>query len=262
MGLKSFFLLPALAACVGCWCPAQAEEGSRKPPTSLQRQALGFLKTLPREWSGWSNRDCKTYEDKNIDQLSAPFAISAAAFLSAFVELHGQVTVTSAHRSAQEQSCVCEGERGPCAGRPRVIKLKKKKRIIVRSTSNHQRGIALDVRAGTGSEDEFACMHEFPVQSAIRSAFSDGVARQAAHGAGHDGSNKRPSGGVARCHASCCRALRQDEKNVVRRSVGLGGARRLLARTDQTCIGGHLSMVQSRECDEAPLTSRSPGSTL
>lgn len=159
--MKSFFLLPALVACVGCWCPAQAEEGSRKPSTSLQRQALGFLKTLPREWSGWSNRDCKTYEDKNIDQLSAPFAISAAAFLSAFVEMHGQVTVTSAYRSAQEQTCVCEGERGPCAGRPRVIKLKKKKRMIVRSTSNHQRGIALDVRAGTGSEDEFACMHEF-----------------------------------------------------------------------------------------------------
>lgn len=161
MGLKSFFLLPALVACVGCWCPAEAEEGPRKPSTSLQRQALGFLKTLPREWSGWSNRDCKTYEDKNIDKLSAPFAISAAAFLSAFVEMHGQVTITSAYRSAQEQSCVCEGERGPCAGRPRVIKLKKKKRIIVRSTSNHQRGIALDVRAGTGSEDEFACMHEF-----------------------------------------------------------------------------------------------------
>jgi hypothetical protein len=32
---------------------------------------------------------------------------------------------------------------------------------VKRSTSHHQDGIALDVRAGTGSDDEFACMHEF-----------------------------------------------------------------------------------------------------
>jgi hypothetical protein len=152
---------PAIVACMACWCPVAAEEGSLRPPTSLQHRALGFLKSLPREWSGTSNRDCKTYEAKNLDLLSPTFAISAAAFLKAFTEVHGHVTVTSAHRSAQEQTCVCEGEKGPCAGRPRVVKIKKKKSIVVRSTSNHQRGMALDVRAGTGSEDEFACLHEF-----------------------------------------------------------------------------------------------------
>jgi hypothetical protein len=123
--------------------------------------ALRYLKSLPREWAGTSNRDCKTYEDKNLDRLSRPFAASAAAFLKAFVEVHGAVTITSAHRSAQEQTCVCEGEKGLCAGRPRTVKTKKGRRIVKRSRSRHQDGIALDVRAGTGTEWEFACLQEF-----------------------------------------------------------------------------------------------------
>jgi hypothetical protein len=43
------------------------------------QQAADFLKGLPREWSGTSDHDCKTYEDKNIDRLSKPFAVSAAS---------------------------------------------------------------------------------------------------------------------------------------------------------------------------------------
>src|SRR5687768_10506087 len=129
-------------------------------------EAYEFLKSLPREWSRSSATDCRTYEDKNVDRLSPAFAASAAAFLKAFTAIHGAVTITSAHRTAQEQTCVCIGEKGPCAGRPRVIKVKaktkkKSKRIVVRSISRHQLGIALDVRPGTGSEDEFVCLHEF-----------------------------------------------------------------------------------------------------
>jgi hypothetical protein len=127
-------------------------------------QALAYLKSLPREWSGTSDHDCKTYEDKNIDKLSRPFATSAAAFLRAFVQVHGAATITSAHRTQEEQACVCIGEKGPCAGRPRVIKKKKGRRtvrIVVRSVSHHQQGIALDVRAGTGTEEEFICLQEF-----------------------------------------------------------------------------------------------------
>lgn len=123
--------------------------------------ALAFLKSLPREWSGTSDRDCRTYEHKNIERLSRVFAASAAGFLKAFVAVHGHVTITSAHRSQQEQACVCEGEKGPCAGRPRVVKTKKGRRLIKRSTSRHQTGLAMDVRAGTGTDAEFACMHEF-----------------------------------------------------------------------------------------------------
>jgi hypothetical protein len=130
-------------------------------PSYREGQALRYLKSLPREWSRSSNRDCKTYDDKNIDRLSRPFAVSAARFLQAFVEMHGHVTITSAHRTAQEQACVCEGEKGPCAGRPRLVKTKKGRRIVKRGTSRHQEGIALDVRAGTGTDDEFMCMHEF-----------------------------------------------------------------------------------------------------
>lgn len=118
----------------------------------------------PRAWSGTSDHDCKTYEDKNIDRLSKSFAVPAARFLKAFVEVHGAVTITSAHRTVDEQTCVCVGEKGPCAGRPRVVKKKKDKRtvsFIVRSVSRHQLGVALDVRAGTGSEDEFTCLQEF-----------------------------------------------------------------------------------------------------
>ncbi len=140
---------------------ARASEAPAAAPSSAEGQALKYLKSLPREWSGTSDRDCKTYEDKNIDGLSRAFAKSAARFLRAFVELHGHVTITSAHRTAQEQACVCEGEKGPCAGRPRIVKTKKGRRVVRRSTSRHQDGIALDVRAGTGTDDEFVCLHEF-----------------------------------------------------------------------------------------------------
>jgi hypothetical protein len=141
---------------------AQGNDGPPSAPAALaETQAQKFLKSLPREWSGTSRRDCKTYEDKNIARLAPPFAASAARFLRAFVEVHGHVTITSAHRTAQEQACVCEGERGPCAGRPRIVATKKRRRIVKRGTSRHQDGIALDVRAGIGTDEEFACLHEF-----------------------------------------------------------------------------------------------------
>jgi hypothetical protein len=141
--------------------PARPVDLALDRPQNAHQLALSFLKRLPREWSGTSNRDCRTYEDKNIEKLSGAFAVAAARFLKAFTEVHGHVTITSAHRTAQEQACVCEGERGPCAGRPRVVKTRKGRRVVKRSTSRHQNGIALDVRAGTGSSEEFACMHEF-----------------------------------------------------------------------------------------------------
>jgi D-alanyl-D-alanine carboxypeptidase-like protein len=127
-----------------------------------EHPAYEFLKSLPRKWSGTSAFDCRTYEDKNIEALSASFAASAAAFLEAFVKTHGHVTITSAHRSAKEQACVCVGEKGPCAGKPRVTKNKSGKRLVRRvGVSRHQHGIALDVRAGTGTDKEYACIHDF-----------------------------------------------------------------------------------------------------
>src|SRR5262245_30392547 len=116
-GLLLLSLAPIL--CVGSTGIEADDWASRSAEEKL---AFSFLKSLPREWSGTSDRDCKTYEDKNIDRLSPPFVLAAAAFLRAFVAVHGHVTLTSAHRDEQEQSCVCEGEKGPCAGRPRVVK--------------------------------------------------------------------------------------------------------------------------------------------
>jgi hypothetical protein len=147
------------ALCMGSPCGAN-DEGPQQL-AAVESATLRTLKNLPREWSRSSKRDCRTYEDKNIDRLSPAFAASAAAFLTAFVETHGRVTITSAHRTAEEQTCVCDGERGLCAGRPRIIKGKKGRRYVKRTTSRHQSGIALDVRPGSGSGEEFACMHEF-----------------------------------------------------------------------------------------------------
>jgi LAS superfamily LD-carboxypeptidase LdcB len=120
-----------------------------------------FLKSLPRDWSHSSARDCKTYEDKNIDKLAVPFANSAAAFLQAYRQLYGEVTITSAFRTSQEQVCVCKGAKGPCAGRPHVVKTRRGRRIVVRGISRHQLGLALDVRPGTGSTEEYHCLQKF-----------------------------------------------------------------------------------------------------
>jgi hypothetical protein len=122
---------------------------------------MRFLKNLPRQWSHSSARDCKTYEDKNLERLARPFATAAATFLDAFRQLHGAVTITSAHRTAQEQECVCIGEKGPCAGRPHEVKGKDGRRVVVRGISRHQLGMALDVRPGTGRVNEFVCLHKF-----------------------------------------------------------------------------------------------------
>jgi hypothetical protein len=161
-GTTAGWLLALVALTGSAVVRAQALDAPVAVPVPLaETQALKFLKSLPREWSGTSARDCKTYEDKNIERLSPSFAFAASRFLRAFVEVHGHVTITSAHRTAEEQVCVCDGEKGPCAGRPRIVKTRKHRRTVKRSTSRHQRGIALDVRAGTGTDDEFLCLNEF-----------------------------------------------------------------------------------------------------
>ena len=86
------------------------------PPNHLvgaHQQALSILKSLPRQWAGSSTYDCKTYEDKNIEKLAMSFAVSAAAFLKAFVEVHGYVTITSAHRTAARADLRLQGRKRP-----------------------------------------------------------------------------------------------------------------------------------------------------
>lgn len=140
----------------------RAEGSADIKPESVEAQALAYLKSLKREWSGTGDHDCHTYEDKNLERLQPAFVVAAAAFLRAFVTTHGAVTLTSAHRNENEQVCVCYGEKGPCAGKPVTVQTKNGP-VTVKPVglSRHQLGIALDVRPGTGTEAEFLCMHEF-----------------------------------------------------------------------------------------------------
>lgn len=140
---------------------AHASERPQYTPDSPEGQALAFLKSMPREWSGFSDHDCRTYDDKNLERLKPPFIIAAAAFLKAFMQTHGEATINSAHRTADEQYCVCVGEKGPCAGKDLPPSKPGKKQPVTQALSRHQLGIAMDVRAGAGTEREFICLHEF-----------------------------------------------------------------------------------------------------
>ncbi|MDX2202390.1 MAG: D-alanyl-D-alanine carboxypeptidase family protein [Hyphomicrobiaceae bacterium] len=139
-----------------------AAERARFKPESAEGQALAYLKSLSREWSGTSDHDCHTYEDKNLEALQPAFIVASAAFLKAFVTTHGAVTITSAYRSVDEQVCVCFGEKGPCAGKPVTIMTRAGPQVIKpMGISRHQMGVAMDVRPGAGTEAEFLCMQEF-----------------------------------------------------------------------------------------------------
>ena len=138
----------------------RAEERPQYPSDSAVGEALAFLKSMPREWSGFSDHDCHTYDDKNLERLKPTFILASAAFLKAFMQTHGAVTIHSAHRSLDEQYCVCIGEKGPCAGKD-LPPRKPGKQPVTQALSRHQLGIAMDVRPGAGTEREFICLHEF-----------------------------------------------------------------------------------------------------
>jgi hypothetical protein len=157
--IRNLVLWPALLL-LSCQLPAHAADATRTQVSA----GYGYLSSLPRMWSQSSTRDCKTYEVKNILRLHPSFATAAANFLSAFSDAYGVVAITSAHRDSDEQQCVCEGEKGPCAGRLRTKKVKRGKKTITvhfRGLSRHSSGLALDVWPGIGTDAEFLCMHEF-----------------------------------------------------------------------------------------------------
>lgn len=119
---------------------ALAESALLKPTT-----AIDFIKALEQQ-APTLKYDCRTYEEKNLERLKRPLLEATAVFLRAFVETHGSVTITSAHRTKQEQACVCAGEKGPCSrSKP----------------SRHFFGWAIDVRAGAGTKAEYECMQDF-----------------------------------------------------------------------------------------------------
>ena len=157
--IASVFILLLLAPTQG---RAQEEKKPQAPARAVflnEDEALAFLKSLPRDHKGpLDETDCKTYEDKNIDRLGRPFVMLAASFLKAFTDTHGQVTITSAHRSSLEQRCVCMHTKLPCSGWRRN---KQGKLLPTGGRSRHHSGRALDARAGTGTAEEYRCMQEF-----------------------------------------------------------------------------------------------------
>jgi len=169
-------MLSIFSMCLMCTptCVAVAQESSPAATAALE-----YLKSLPRKWAGEgqpirSDYDCHTYEDKNIDRLIPTFATRAATFLQAFHAMYenavATLTITSAHRTHEEQACVCEGERGPCAGRvwARVWidrHMQWMGRMLPGKHSSHESGLALDVRAGVGLKVEYQCMQDFAQQN-------------------------------------------------------------------------------------------------
>lgn len=123
-----------------------------------EEKAKQFLKSLPKQFAGSSSYDCKTYEDKNIDKLSGKFAVCMERFLRDYATQVGKVTITSAYRSPEEQTCVCKGETGLCG---RSIPLDAAGKPIGGIGVGHQYGTAMDIRAGGGTNTEYARMHEF-----------------------------------------------------------------------------------------------------
>jgi hypothetical protein len=139
-------LIAILVLLAGLGADRACADTSSAPLNARPATAMAFLKTLERQWAGTFKYDCRTYEDKNLERLKRPLIEATAVFLRAFVEAHGSVTITSAHRTRQEQACVCGGEKGPCSrSKP----------------SRHFYGTAIDVRAGAGTKDEYACMQDF-----------------------------------------------------------------------------------------------------
>ncbi|MBI4067838.1 hypothetical protein HY413_00315 [Candidatus Kaiserbacteria bacterium] len=120
--------------------------------------AKQYLKTLPRQFAGSSSYDCKTYGDKNIDRLDPAFAVCAATFLKAFTDSGGKVTITSAHRSPQDQVCVCKGETGMCG---RALPVDSSGRPIGGRGVGHQYGTAMDIRSGNASDADYSAMQNF-----------------------------------------------------------------------------------------------------
>jgi hypothetical protein len=111
-----------------------------------------------------SKKDCRT--QYNIDGVVPWFMQKTAVALAAYQYYYGEVTLTSAYRSKQDQECVCDGERGPCAGQKWVRKKIKKgvfKMVAIKTggMSNHQRRTAIDVRPLARTIEHYRCMQEF-----------------------------------------------------------------------------------------------------
>jgi hypothetical protein len=99
-------------------------------------EAKQYLKSLP----GGSSA--------NIDKLNDPYAVCAAKFLKAYQSMGGSVTILAAYRSPDDDARMCQNN-------PNCGALMNKP--ASQQTGNHQRGLAMDVRAANQTQmNQFA----------------------------------------------------------------------------------------------------------
>lgn len=142
---------------------------SAQPPDEETEEAYQLLERLPAHAAGTSKRDCLTWDSAHIRMLKPWLARRVARMALAFVLTHGKITILSAYRSAEDQKCVCEGEKGLCAGWKQVKRHKGKGparetyylMVGTGGRSRHEYGVAIDVRPGTGTHKEYQCLNEF-----------------------------------------------------------------------------------------------------
>ena len=138
-------------------CPGDIAAGVNETAGTAKQ----YLKSLPREGSAAT--------DTSIEQLNNSFAICSANFFKAF-QKHGGVRITSAYRSAQQEVALCRNNPG-CG----------KQMNNPNPTSNHQRGVAMDVWANGVDQSllwKFADQNPqfgvcFPFQNGDLSSFRD-----------------------------------------------------------------------------------------
>ena len=110
-------------------CPADAALGISNTVGS----AKDYLKKLPRTGSAAT--------DSNVDQLNNTFAVCATNFFKEYQQRYGGVTLTSAYRSPEYDAKMCINNSGCGAlmNNPNPM-------------GNHQRGLAIDVKAASGNQ--------------------------------------------------------------------------------------------------------------
>lgn len=95
--------------------------------------AKQYLKSLPRSGSASDNG--------NIEKLNTAMAVCSANFFKAFQDQYGGISITSAYRSSQYDAQMCRNNPscGALMNNPNP-------------NGNHQKGLAIDVKASAGQE--------------------------------------------------------------------------------------------------------------
>ena len=163
VGSYSKFALVLAAACAACGAAAWAHglagpvaecgRSSGRVPEELAARVVGHVRPRLQDLRGQEHRPA--FETVRGIGRALPEGVRRGAWRG-----HDNVRASHAWRSRRACAWVKKGpaRAGLASSRRRRASAPG---VVVRSVSHHQLGIALDVRAGTGSEDEFICLQEF-----------------------------------------------------------------------------------------------------